>query len=231
MVPTRPESPAPPSLAALLDRCARLVADAAGGRRRILGIAGPPGAGKTTLVSAVLSAAATDPRLAGRIAHVPMDGFHLPNATLDALGRRGRKGAPDTFDAQGYAAVLAAVRATPRAVVQAPAFDHAIGEPEAGAIRVGPDADLVVTEGNYLLLDDPAWRPVRQWLDETWFCALADSHRRDRLVARHVAAGREPDDARNWVAGSDEANARLVSPGAALADLVLVDGSITPGSL
>jgi hypothetical protein len=80
------------------------------------------------------------------------------------------------------------------------------------------------------LLDDPAWRPVRHWLDETWFCALADSHRRDRLVARHVAAGREPDDAQSWVAGSDEANARLVSPGAALADLVLVDGSIAPAS-
>jgi pantothenate kinase len=179
---------------------------------------------------ALLRAAARDPRLAGRIAHVPMDGFHLPSATLDALGRRDRKGAPDTFDARGYAALLAAVRVSPRAVVRAPAFDHAVGEPAADAIQVGTQVDLVVSEGNYLLLDDPAWHPVRESLDETWFCALGDPQRRDRLAARHVAAGRAPDDAGRWVAGPDEANALLVAPGAALADLVLVDGRIALGS-
>ena len=219
--------PVLPDLALLLDRCAELVVAAeATGRRRVLGIAGTPGAGKTTLVTALLRAAATDPRLAGRVAHVPMDGFHLPNAELDCLGRRGRKGAPDTFDAPGYAALLAAVRVSPRVVVTAPAFDHAVGEPEADAIEVGPCVDLVVTEGNYLLLDDPAWRPVRQLLDETWFCALEDGRRRERLVTRHVAAGRAPEDAVRWVDGSDEANARLVASTRLPADLVLVDGRI-----
>jgi pantothenate kinase len=217
--------PVLPDLALLLDRSAALVASATSGRR-VLGIAGPPGAGKTTLVAAVLHAAASDPRLAGRVVHVPMDGFHLPGAELVRLGRLGRKGAPDTFDVAAYAAVLAAVRASPRVVVTAPAFDHAVGEPEADAIEVGLSADLVVTEGNYLLLDDPAWRPVRGLLDETWFCALEDDARRDRLVARHVAAGREQDDAVQWVAGSDEANARLVSSGRDAADLVLVDGRV-----
>jgi pantothenate kinase len=217
-------------LSVLLDRCARLVADAAGGRRRVLGIAGPPGAGKTTVVAALLVASPHDPRLAGRVAHLPMDGFHQTNAELDRLGRRERKGAPDTFHVADYAATLAAVRSSPRVVVRGPAFDHAVGEPEADAIEVGVEADLVVTEGNYLLLDEPRWREVRESLDETWFCALPDVQRRTRLVARHVEAGRRPDDAVRWVNHSDEANARLVAAGRDVADLVLVDGRVFDGS-
>ena len=211
----------------LLARLVRLAEAAAGdGRRRVLGITGPPGAGKTTLVEALLAAAAHDGHLAVRLAHVPMDGFHLPHDVLVALGRRDRKGAPDTFDAKGYAAVLARVRGVPRAVVRAPAFDHAVGEPEPDAVEVPLGADVVVTEGNYLLLDVPAWRSVRATLDEVWFCALPDDVRVPRLVDRHVAAGRSPEDAAAWVERSDEANARLVAGGAAAADLVVVDGRV-----
>lgn len=228
--PDGPALPTPAALPDLLDRCARLVSEASRGGRLVLGIAGPPGAGKTTLVVALLRAAAKDSRLAGRVAHVPMDGFHLPGGELGRLGRLGRKGAPDTFDVEAYAALLAAVRAAPRAVVRAPAFDHAVGEPEAEAIEVGPEADLVVTEGNYLLLDDAAWRPVRGLLDEAWFCALADDQRRQRLIDRHVEAGRPLDDATVWVDRSDEANARLVAGGRDVADLVLVDGRIVGGA-
>ncbi len=125
-----------------------------------------------------------------------------------------------------YAAVLAAVRDAARPVVTAPSFDHAEGEPVPGALVVPATADLVLTEGNYLLLDDGPWRDVRALLDEVWFCALADDVRRDRLVARHVAAGREADDAVDWVHRSDEANAVLVAAGAAAADVVLRDGRI-----
>ncbi|GAA4718033.1 nucleoside/nucleotide kinase family protein [Pedococcus ginsenosidimutans] len=211
----------------LLDRCAALVEAAADGRRRVLGIAGAPGAGKTTLVEALLAAVAADPRLADRVAHVPMDGYHLPNAELDRLGRRDRKGAPDTFDVGAYAATLATARAVPRVPLAAPSFDHAVGEPEPGSIEVGEGADLVVTEGNYLLLPEGGWPAVRAELDEVWFCDLDPSRRRTRLVERHVLAGREPDDAQAWVDGSDEANARLVVTGRDEADLVLVDGRIT----
>jgi pantothenate kinase len=209
-----------------------LLADAAAqdGRRRVLGVAGPPGAGKTTLVEALLASSTGDRRLASRLAHVPMDGFHLTNATLEERGLSDRKGAPDTFDTASYAAVLAAVRESPRRVVSAPAFDHALGEPSADALVVQVAADVVVTEGNYLLIDDPAWRPVRDALDEVWFCALADDVRRARLVDRHVAAGREPDDANAWVERSDEANARLVTATAAGADLVHVDGRVLGGT-
>jgi pantothenate kinase len=207
------------------------LADAArtDGRRRVLGIAGPPGAGKTTLVLRILAGAAALPGLAGRVAHVPMDGFHLRDAELVRLGLRDRKGAPDTFDPVAYAALLADLRRSPRRVVHAPAFDHAVGEPAPGAITVSSDADVVLTEGNYLLVEGPSWRAVRDLLDEVWFCALDDAVRRDRLVARHVEAGRDPADATAWVDRSDEANARLVNAVPGGADVVVVEGRVVSG--
>ena len=223
MPPPAPGSALDPRL---LDRCAALVDAAGGGRRRVLGISGAPGAGKTTLVLALLAAVAADPRLAGRVAHVPMDGYHLPNAELDRLGRRDRKGAPDTFDVQAYATTLARARSVPRVALRAPSFDHGVGEPEADSIEVGEGADLLVTEGNYLLLPGGGWPVVRAQLDEVWFCDLGAEQRRQRLVERHVLAGREPDDAEAWVDRSDEANARLVGAGVDEADLVLVDGHV-----
>jgi pantothenate kinase len=213
--------------ALLLDRLEALRAPS--GRRAVVGIAGPPGAGKTTLAEQVVAAAAGRPSLAGRLAHVPMDGFHLPGADLERLGRRERKGAPDTFDARAYAGVLAAVRDPSRPVVLAPSFDHRLGEPVPDALTVPTDADIVLTEGNYLLLGEGDWAAVRPLLDEVWFCALDDGPRRERLVARHVAAGRTADDARQWVHRSDEANARLVVTTAAGADVLLVDGRVVSG--
>lgn len=195
-------------------------------RRVVVGVAGPPGSGKTTLVVDVLAGAADRPDLVGRLAHVPMDGFHLTNAELDRLGRRDRKGAPDTFDAQAYAGVLAALRDPGRLVVTAPSFDHAVGEPVPDAITVPVSADVVLTEGNYLLLGEGGWVAVPPLLDEVWFCALDDTLRQQRLIARHVEAGRAPADAQAWVARSDEANAVLVAPTAAHADLVLLDGRV-----
>ncbi|MFG3404915.1 nucleoside/nucleotide kinase family protein [Streptomyces sp. NPDC048142] len=198
--------------AALTDR-ARALADAGG--RRLLGIVGPPGAGKSTLADRLVVA------LDGRAALVPMDGFHLAAAELDRLGRADRKGAPDTFDAAGYAALLRRLRdPDPAHTVYAPAFDRSLEEPVAGSLPVPPDVPLVVTEGNYLLLDGP-WAPVRGLLDEVWFLDLAPDVRVRRLVDRHVRHGRPRPDAEEWVARSDEANARLVERGRGRADLIV----------
>lgn len=195
-------------------------------RRAVLGIAGPPGAGKTTLVTRVLTAVTAYPALSGRVAHVPMDGFHLTNAELDSLGRRDRKGAPDTFNAIAYAGVLASVRSLPRAVVTAPSFDHVVGEPVADTVVVPVEANLVVTEGNYLLLGEGDWVGVPDLLDEVWWCALDGDVRVERLVTRHVETGREVGDATAWVLRSDEANARAVDGGADRAAVVLLDGMV-----
>ncbi|MFI0241485.1 nucleoside/nucleotide kinase family protein [Streptomyces sp. NPDC016845] len=189
----------------------------AAGPRRVLGIAGPPGAGKSTLAGAVVDA------LAGPAALVPMDGFHLADAELDRLGRADRKGAPDTFDAYGYAALLARLRA-PHAgeTVYAPSFERALEQPLAGALPVPPGTPLIVTEGNYLLLDEAPWSTaVRPLLDEVWWVAVDETVRVDRLIARHIAFGKSPRAARDWVLRSDEANAHRVASGRARADVVV----------
>lgn len=193
---------------------------AASGERCVLGIAGPPGAGKSTLAAAIAQALGPE-----RAVVVPMDGFHLAQAVLERTGRADRKGAPDTFDAAGYVALLQRLRAPrPGSTVYAPAFDRALEEPIAGSVPVAPDVPLVITEGNYLLHDAGEWAQVRPLLDEVWYLAPDDGLRLDRLIARHVRHGKDPDRARAWVARSDEANARLVALGRHRADLVVDTG-------
>ncbi|MFJ3908689.1 nucleoside/nucleotide kinase family protein [Streptomyces vinaceus] len=195
---------------------ARARALAATGTRRILGIAGPPGAGKSTLAGRLAGALGPE-----RAVVVPMDGFHLAQAELERLGRADRKGAPDTFDAAGYAALLARLRAPAPAVVYAPAFDRSLEEPIAGSIPVEPAVRLVITEGNYLLYGAGQWAGLRALLDEVWFLAPDDTLRVRRLVERHVRHGKARAHAEEWVARSDEANARLIAAGRSRADLVV----------
>ncbi len=204
---TRPaEASAPEALA----RLTRRVRERPGvGGRLVLGIAGAPGAGKSTLAELVV-------RTVDDAVLVPMDGFHLAQAELRRLGRADRKGAPDTFDRGGFVALLERVRAAD-ASVYAPTFDRSLEEPIAGSILVPATAPLVVVEGNYLLL----WPQVRPLLDETWWVEVDDDLRRDRLVARHVAYGKDPSLARAWVLGSDEANARTVASGRSDADWLI----------
>ncbi|MFS0696392.1 nucleoside/nucleotide kinase family protein [Streptomyces nitrosporeus] len=202
-----------PGLPALTARARRLTAP---GARRVLGIAGPPGAGKSTLAARLVEA------LDGDAVLVPMDGFHLAGAELERLGRSGRKGAPDTFDAAGYVALLRRLR-HPRGPepVYAPVFDRRLEEPVAGSVAVGDGVPLVVTEGNYLLLDEGPWAEVHGLLDEVWFLDADPGTRVRRLVDRHVRFGRPRPQAEHWVAGSDERNARLVERGRDHADLVV----------
>jgi pantothenate kinase len=199
----------------LADRARSLVK---GEKRAVLGIAGAPAAGKTTLAEELvrrLSATGVP------VAHVPMDGFHLADAELDRLGRRDRKGAPDTFDARGYAALLRRLREDEDEVVYAPGFERVIEQPIAGAIPVSREARLIVTEGNYLLVGDPLWRTVRPQLDEVWYVDLDQEERLRRLVERHVRFGKEEAAAIAWATGTDERNAEVIMATRDRADLIV----------
>nr|WP_255672981.1 nucleoside/nucleotide kinase family protein [Glycomyces amatae] len=192
--------------------------EALGGGRVLIGIAGCPGAGKTT--AAAWLARSLDP--AGRRAvQVPMDGFHLANAELVRLGRRGRKGAIDTFDGAGYRALLERIAEGRDETVYAPEFDRRVEEPVAGSIAVPPEAEVVVTEGNYLLDETGPWPGVRAALTEVWYCETPEPLRLERLIARHERFGKSPEHARSWVAEVDERNAERIRAGRDRADLVI----------
>lgn len=205
-------------LSALVARV-RALADRADGRRVVVGITGSPGAGKTTLALRLVDALGPD------AVHLPMDGYHLANATLDALGRHDRKGALDTFDGWGYLSLLRRLHDEQDHTVYAPSFRREVDEPVAAEIAVEPHHRVVVTEGNYLLVDDGPWARIRDVLDEAWYCDAAGDERERRLVDRHTRHGRTVEAATAWATEVDGRNAVVIEATITRADLV-VSGTI-----
>jgi pantothenate kinase len=185
------------------------------GRRVVVGIAGSPGAGKTTLALRLVEALGPD------AVHLPMDGFHLANDTLDRLGRHDRKGALDTFDGWGFLALLRRVHAETDHTVYVPSFRREVDEPVAAEVAVEPSHAVVVVEGNYLLVDEGPWAQVRDALDDAWFCATPDDERERRLVDRHTRHGRTVEAATAWATEVDGRNAVLIESTRDRADLVV----------
>ncbi|OQO90575.1 nucleoside/nucleotide kinase family protein [Saccharomonospora piscinae] len=197
----------------LLDR-AHGLADRDG--RTVLGIAGAPAAGKTSLAWRLADA------LGAQATVIGMDGFHLAQVELHRLGRTDRKGAPDTFDAHGYVHLVRRL-AEGDELVYAPEFRREIEEPIAGAVPVPPGVRLVITEGNYLLLDTEPWNELRSLLDEVWFLQPDEDERLERLVTRHRKFGRSLVEAQQRARGSDQRNADLIAHTARRADVVIND--------
>ena len=212
--------------AAVLERAQQLLASALqSGQRKLLGIAAAPGAGKSTLASALQRA------LGPQALVVPMDGFHLANGQLQRLNRAARKGAADTFDVAGYANLLQRIRHQQRGLgdngvdntIFAPDFNRDLEEAIAGAIAIGSDNALVITEGNYLLRPEPAWQAARASLDAVWYLDVDDTLRQQRLLERHMRYGRTREQALAWMAQSDEPNAVQIRDTRALADWVMTE--------
>ncbi len=204
-----------------VDRLAARVhnASSTSGRRFLLGIAGSPGSGKTTLAKALVER--INRADAGTAAYLPMDGFHLANSTLDRLGLHDRKGAIETFDGWGFVALLDRIRDETDHIVYAPSFNRVVDEGVAGEIAIGPEARVVVVEGNYLLIDEMPWSSIRDRLDATWFCETPQDERERRLVERHTRHGRTVAAATAWARDVDAANAVLIEASRHRADLVV----------
>lgn len=184
--------------------------------RALVGIVGKPGAGKSTLSAYLLQELKSS-----EVTVVPMDGYHLSNAVLQELGRAERKGAPDTFDVAGFASLLQRIRAEKSVDIYYPVFDRAIEESIAAQGVVTQETKVVIVEGNYLLHDTGGWEAIADLLDEIWFIDVDDEKRLERLIARHIAYGKSPEDAESWSRGSDEVNARTIAAGRSRAHAVI----------
>lgn len=185
--------------------------------RILIGIVGKPGAGKSTVTSKLKEILPSEETII-----LSQDGYHLSNAQLKELGRSDRKGAPDTFDSISFTELLKRVASDLENHIYFPVFHREIEESIAAEGVISPQTKIVLVEGNYLLLDDHGWNEVANQLHETWYLNINDDLRLQRLVARHIEFGKEPDFAHAWAHGTDEVNARLIETTKVRADAFLV---------
>ena len=173
--------------------------------RTIIGIVGKPGAGKSTVVEEIAKRFDSN-----TVSIIPMDGFHLSNEELISLGRRERKGAPDTFDVEGFTSLIKKVKINYNIDHTFPIFHREIEASVDNEGIVPKESRVVVIEGNYLFSTDHNWGGIYSLLNHTWFIEIDDEVRIERLIARHVRYGKTPEEAEAWSRGSDETNARFI---------------------
>jgi len=185
-------------------------------QRNIIGIVGKPGAGKSTVVSEIQNRFSAD-----EVAIIPMDGYHLSNEDLIELGRRDRKGAPDTFDVVGFISLVTKVKNEIARDHTFPIFYREIEASKADEGLVPRNIKVIVIEGNYLFSEEHGWGEVFPLLDQSWFIEIDDEVRMQRLIARHIKYGKSPQEAEEWSRGSDEANAKFIAKTASRAERII----------
>ena len=195
---------------------AKIVEYANNTSRTIIGIVGKPGGGKSTLSKYLLKG--MDPSL---VSVVPMDGFHLSNKVLKALGRSERKGAQDTFDVKGFTTLIQRIKLDSADPIYYPVFDRSIEESIAAQGVVYPSTRVVIVEGNYLMHNQDGWQEISPLLDQSWYAFLDEDLRISRLISRHIAFGKDPEGAKAWAKGSDQVNAELIETGVARCDFLI----------
>lgn len=176
--------------------------------RIVAAVAGAPGSGKSTLADNLVEL--IEAKAPGVAAILPMDGYHFDDMLLDRMGRRARKGAPDTFDVGGYSHMLRRLRKNEEETVAVPVFDRDIEIARAGARLIPQSARIIVTEGNYLLLRDPPWSDLRSLFDVTVFIDVPEETLRQRLTERWNGYRLSPEALRAKLDENDLPNARLV---------------------
>ena len=187
-------------------------------QRKIIAIAGPPGSGKSSLLSALVPL--LDKQLsAGTVIGIPMDGFHLDNSQLDRDGTRAVKGAPHTFDVQGLRVLVQRLHSGESSIF-APEFDRASDLSRNCAIKIDQAHNVVLIEGNYLLLDEPGWRELADYFTLTISIDVPVEILHDRLVSRWLHYGLSQDDARNKALSNDIPNAKTVVEQSISADII-----------
>ena len=185
--------------------------------RFVVAIAGPPGSGKSTLAERLHEV------LPDSSAIVPMDGFHFDDIILNRRGLRARKGAPETFDYAGFAALLKRIRAG-EPDIAIPVFDRSMELSRAGAAIVGTGVKFIIVEGNYLLLDEEPWSALGGLFDFSIFVDVPRSELERRLMERWRGHGKSDDDAHDWIASNDLPNIERVLARRRKADLIVNHG-------
>jgi pantothenate kinase len=193
-----------------------------GHHRLVIGVAGPPGSGKSTLAESVVNALNQLEGDLYKAALLPMDGFHYDNELLEARNLSARKGAPETFDIDGLTSLLVRVHQAKDSVPY-PLFDRTLDRSLMDAGTLDKSVNVVVVEGNYLLLKAPKWEALKGLFDTSVFLTPSLDTLEDRLLQRWLDHGFTMDKALAKVHGNDLLNAQLVLNSSATADLTLSD--------